>query len=53
MNPKRINKKLTGVVKKAPGAIFRILSVIVKQAKPDEIEISKNGSVIVRYKREF
>lgn len=40
-------------VKKIPVAVASLLKVIIKEAKPDEIVIGKDGSVTVKYRNTF
>lgn len=48
---KRIKKGLSAL-KGVPPLMLDIVKVIVREAKPDEIQVSKN-SVTIRYKKEF
>lgn len=40
-------------IKKVPLAVVKLLKLIVTEAKPDEIQIGRDGSVIVKYKKSF
>lgn len=45
-------RKAPVVLKKAAGAAIKIAVKIIEVAKPHEVEINKNGSIIFRYKTE-
>lgn len=38
-------------VKKVPSAVASLLKFILSEAKPDEIQITKDGSVVIKYKK--
>ena len=45
--------RIKAAVKKVPLAVVKLLKIIVTEAKPDEIQIWRDGSVIVKYKKSF
>lgn len=53
LSKKNKPRKAPVVLKKAAGAALRLAAQIIKQTKPDEIEVNKNGSITFRYKKEF